>query len=39
MAVEQDGDVRKLYFGSPKSGVHSAKITIQDNKIQILPSK
>lgn len=39
LAVEQDGDVRKLYFGSPKSGIYSAKITIKDNKIHILPSK
>lgn len=39
LAVEQDGDVRKIYFGSPKSGVSSVKITIKDNKIHILPSK
>lgn len=39
MAVEQDGDVRKIYFGSPKSGIFSTKITIKDNKIHILPSK
>lgn len=39
IAVEQDGDVRKLYFGSPKSGIFSTKITIKDNKIHILPSK
>jgi len=39
LAVEQDGDVRKLYFGSPKSGIFATKITIQDNKIHVLPSK
>lgn len=39
MAVEQDGDVRKIYFGSPKSGIFSTKVTIKDNKIHILPSK
>lgn len=39
IAVEQDGDVRKIYFGSPKSGIFSTKITIKDNKIHILPSK
>lgn len=39
MAIEQDGDVRKLYFGSPKSGIFSTKITVKDNKIHILPSK
>jgi hypothetical protein len=37
LAVEQDGDVRKLYFGSPKSGIFTTKITIKDNKIHILP--
>lgn len=39
MAVEQDSDVRKIYFGSPKSGIFSTKITVKDNKIHILPSK
>lgn len=39
ISVEQDGDVRKIYFGSPKSGIFSTKITIKDNKIHILPSK
>lgn len=39
LAVEQDGDVRKIFFGSPKSGIFSTKITIKDNKIHILPSK
>ncbi len=39
LAVEQDGDVRKIYFGSPKSGIFSTKMTIKDNKIHILPSK
>lgn len=37
MAVEQDGDVRKIYFGSPKSGIFSTKMTIKENKIHILP--
>lgn len=36
IAVEQDGDVREIYFGSPASGVFGTKITIKDNKIQIL---
>jgi hypothetical protein len=39
ISVEQDGDVRKIYFGSPKSGIFSTKVTIKDNKIHILPSK
>jgi hypothetical protein len=39
IAIEQDGDVRKIYFGSPKSGVFSTKITVKDNKIHILPSQ
>jgi hypothetical protein len=39
MAIEQDGDVRKIYFGSPKSGIFSTKVTIKDNKIHVLPSK
>lgn len=39
IAIEQDGDVRKVYFGSPKSGIFSTKITVKDNKIHILPSQ
>jgi hypothetical protein len=39
IAIEQDGDIRKIYFGSPKSGVYSTKITVKDNKIHILPSQ
>ena len=39
IAIEQDGDVRKIYFGSPKSGIFSTKITVKDNKILILPSQ
>lgn len=39
IAIEQDGDVRKIYFGSPKSGIFSTKITVKDNKIHILPSQ
>ena len=39
LTIEQDGDVRKIYFGSPKSGIFSTKMTITDNKIHILPSK
>jgi hypothetical protein len=39
IAIEQDGDVRKIYFGSPKSGIFSTKITVTDNKIHILPSQ
>lgn len=39
IAIEQDGDVRKMYFGSPKSGIFSTKFTVKDNRINILPSK
>ena len=39
IAIEQDGDIRKIYFGSPKSGISSTKITVKDNKIHILPSQ
>jgi hypothetical protein len=39
ITIEQDGDVRKIYFGSPKSGIFSTKVTIKDNKIHILPSQ
>lgn len=37
LAIEQDGDVRRLYFWSPKSGIFTTKITVKDNKIHILP--
>ncbi len=39
MAIEQNGDVRNIYFWSPKSGIYTAKINIVDNKIHILPSE
>jgi|GEM_PF-3134314 len=39
ITIEQSGDVRKIYFGSPKSGIFSTKITIKENKIHILPSR
>lgn len=39
IAIEQNGDVRKIYFWSSKSGVYMTKITIKDNKIMVLPSK
>jgi hypothetical protein len=39
IAIEQDGDVREIYFGSPGSGIFATKITIKDNKIQVLQTK
>lgn len=39
IAIEQDGDVREIYFGSPGSGIFGTKITIKDNKIQVLQTK
>lgn len=39
IAIEQNGDIRKLYFGSTKDGVFMSKITIKDNKIVVLPTK
>lgn len=39
IAVEQEWDIRKIYFWSPKSGVFVTKMTIKDNKIHILPNQ
>lgn len=35
MTVQQTGDIREIFFWSPKSGIFSTKFTVKDNKIHI----
>ncbi|MFA6079953.1 MAG: hypothetical protein WC753_00530 [Candidatus Gracilibacteria bacterium] len=38
IVIQQSGDVREIFFGSPKSDIYSTKFSVTDNKIHIFPN-
>ena len=38
IAIQQSGDVREIFFWSPKSDIYSTKFSVTDNKIRIFPN-
>lgn len=35
IAIQQNGDIREIFFGGPKSGIFSTKFTVKDNALHI----